>query len=342
MNAATFDHHGGPDVLRLTEVAVPALGPRDVVIEVVGAGVNNADLLQREGRYALPAGAPPILGLECSGRVVAVGEYVANVAVGDAVVALLPGGGYAERVVVPAGLVLPAPAGVDLLSAAALPEAACTVVSALGTGAGLRAGETLLMHGGTSGIGTFAIQWAKAMGATVITTSGSDDKCAVAVGLGADVAVNYRDGDFVAATLAATDGRGADVVLDVVGASYLDRNLDALAEDGRLVVIGSEGGTSTGQLDLRRLMTKRASITGSTLRSRPHGQRVAIMREVGASVWPLVERGQIRSSVQQVFPLAAAADAHTALAAGSVMGKLVLDATPRADAFTASGMGGSW
>jgi len=323
MRAVTFARPGGPEVLVWGDAELAAPGPGEVVVEVHAAGINNADLLQRRGNYAVPEGASPILGLEVSGVVSALGTGVVAWAVGDEVCGLLAGGGYAERVVVPADLLLPVPAGVGLVAAAALPEAACTVYSNLAMTADLRPGQTVLVHGGGSGIGTFAIQWATAVGAHVVTTAGSDRKLARCLELGADTAVNYRTEDFVARTLEATGGRGADVVLDIVGGDYLARNLDALALDGHLVMIANPGGTRP-PLDIGLLMNKRASVSATTLRARPHAQKAAIVAAVRAEVWPLVSAGRIRPVVDSVFPMDAAAAGHELLAGGGAVGKVLL------------------
>lgn len=326
MFAVTMSRPGGPEVLGWGEVEPPVAGAGDVVVDVRAAGVNNADLLQRQGHYPVPEGASPILGLEVSGVITAIGADVVGWSVGDRVCALLTGGGYAEQVAVPADLLLPVPAGVDLVSAAGLPEAACTVYSNLAMNAGLRAGETLLVHGGGSGIGTFAIQWAKAVGARVVATAGSAAKLDRCLELGADHVVNYRTQDFVAATRAATGGLGADVVLDIVGGDYLARNVEVLAPDGRLVVIGSAGGGGAAPLDLGLLMRKRASVSATTLRARPHAQKAAIVAAVRAEVWPLVELGRIRPVVDSVFSMTDAGHAHALLAAGATVGKVLLTA----------------
>jgi len=326
MFAVTMSRPGGPEVLGWGEVEPPIAGAGDVVVDVRAAGVNNADLLQRQGHYPVPEGASPILGLEVSGVISAIGADVVGWSVGDRVCALLTGGGYAEQVAVPADLLLPVPAGVDLVSAAGLPEAACTVYSNLAMNAGLRAGETLLVHGGGSGIGTFAIQWAKAVGARVVATAGSAAKLDRCLELGADHVVNYRTQDFVAATRAATGGLGADVVLDIVGGDYLARNVEVLAPDGRLVVIGSAGGGGSAPLDLGLLMRKRASVSATTLRARPHAQKAAIVAAVRAEVWPLVELGRIRPVVDSVFSMTDAGHAHALLAAGATVGKVLLTA----------------
>ncbi len=323
MHAITASEPGGPDVLRWTEVTDPRPGPGEVLVEVVASAVNRADLLQRQGLYPPPPGASGILGLECSGRIGELGSEVAGWSVGDEVCALLAGGGYAERVAVPAGQLLPVPRGVDVVTAAALPEVTCTVWSNVVMLAGLRAGEVLLVHGGSSGIGTCAIQLAKARGARVVTTAGSEDKLARCRQLGADVAVNYREQDFVEATRAATDGHGADVILDNMGASYLARNVDALAVGGRLVIIGMQGGTR-GELDIAKLLGKRASVSAASLRARPVEEKAAIVAAVREHVWPLVEAGALRPVVHAVVPITQAADAHRMLDASVHVGKVLL------------------
>jgi putative PIG3 family NAD(P)H quinone oxidoreductase len=322
MRAITITKPGGPEVLALTEVADPAAADGEVLIDVAAAGINRADLLQRQGFYPPPPGAPPYPGLECSGRIAALGAGVTGWQVGDEVCALLSGGGYAERVAVPAGQVLPVPAGVSVAEAAALPEVACTVHSNLVTLAGLTAGETLLVHGGASGIGTFAIQLGRALGATVACTAGSPGKLDRCRELGAELAICYPDEDFVAAIGEFTGGRGADIILDLMGASYLQRNVQALANDGRLVVIGLQGGTRA-ELDLNALLRKRASVHATSLRARPADQKAAIVAAVRDQVWPLVAAGQVRPVIQAVLPLADAARAHL-LMEGSHVGKVLL------------------
>ena len=323
MRAVTITTPGGPEVLRLAEVPDPVPGQGEVLVDIAAAGVNRADLLQRQGAYPPPPGAPEYPGLECSGRISAVGPGVAGWQPGDEVCALLGGGGYAERVAVPAGQLLPVPAGVALTEAGALPEAACTVHSNVVTRAGLASGETLLVHGGASGIGTLAIQLGKALGARVACTAGSQEKLRRCRELGADLAVSYRDEDFVAAVDAFTGGRGADVILDIIGGSYLPRNVAALATGGRLVVIAVQGGPR-GELDLGLLMRKRASVLASTLRARPLPEKNAIVSAVRDEVWPLVAAGRIRPVIDQVLPLAEAAAAHRRLEEGSHIGKIVL------------------
>ena len=324
MRATVIVEPGGPDVLTWAEVAdPPPPGPGEVTLAVAATAVNRADLLQRQGFYPPPAGAPPYPGLECSGTVVAIGPEVVGWAVGDAVCALLAGGGYAERVNAPAGQLLPAPTGVDLVSAAALPEVACTVWSNVFMLAGLRAGERLLVHGGGSGIGTMAIQLGRAAGAFVLVTAGSAAKLERCAELGAHIGINYRESDFVEAVRAATDGHGADVILDLMGASYLGRNVDALAVNGRLVVIGLQGGAKA-ELDLGKLLGKRAAILATTLRARPGAEKDAIVAAVREHVWPLIEAGTVRPVVDRVLPIADAADAHRLIESGGAFGKVLL------------------
>jgi putative PIG3 family NAD(P)H quinone oxidoreductase len=287
--------------------------------------VNRADTLQRRGFYPPPPGASDVLGLECSGTVSAVGDEVTTWSVGDEVCALLAGGGYATKVAVPAGQVMPVPSGVDLTTAGALPEVACTVWSNVFMVAGLRADETLLVHGGAGGIGTLAIQLAHALGARVVTTAGSADKLELCRSLGADEVVNYREQDFVEEVRRSTDGRGADVILDNMGAAYLDRNLDALATEGRLVVIGMQGGVK-GELDLGKLMRKRGAVVATSLRARPTEEKAAICAAVVEHVWPLVADGTVRPIVHDTLPLDRVADAHRLMEDSSHTGKIVLTA----------------
>ena len=323
MLAITVPTPGGPEALALAEVPDPTLAPDEVLLDVVAAGVNRADLLQRQGHYPPPPGASAYLGLECSGRVAAVGADVTGWAVGDEACALLAGGGYAARVAVPAGQLLPVPAGVSLVDAAALPEVACTVWSNVFMTAALAPGEWLLVHGGSSGIGTMAIQLAHAFGAHVAVTAGSAEKLEVCRSLGADVLVNYRDEDFVEAVKAATDGAGVDVILDNMGAKYLARNVDALAAYGRLMVIGLQGGTRA-ELDLGVLLRKRASVAATSLRARPADEKAAIVAAVREHVWPLVASGAVRPIVHARMPLAQAADAHRLLESSTHIGKVLL------------------
>ncbi|WP_026551975.1 NAD(P)H-quinone oxidoreductase [Arthrobacter sp. H20] len=321
MRAVLITEPGGPEVLSVSQVAAPTVGPGEVLIDVVAAGLNRADVQQRKGHYPPPPGASEYLGLEVSGRIADANGSV--FAVGDEVVALLSGGGYAEQVTVPAGQVLPAPPGVDLVTAAALPEVAATVYSNLFMTAHLQAGERVLIHGGSGGIGTMAIQLALAFGAIPIVTAGSAAKLEVARSLGALTCINYREQDFVAEVAAATSGAGVDVILDVVGAKYLAQNVDALAVGGRLVVIGLQGGT-TAELSLGELMTKRASVAGTTLRGRPVTEKSAIMVAVKEHVWPLIASGAVKALVGRTFPLEKAAEAHQYFDSGEHTGKILL------------------
>ena len=319
MRAITIAQPGGPEALVLTDVPDPVPGAGEVLVEVAASAVNRADVLQRQGFYDPPPGASRYPGLECSGRVAALGPGVSGWAVGDEVCALLSGGGYAEKVVVPTGQLLPLPKGVDLVTAAALPEVVCTVWSNVFQACHLRPGETLLVHGGSSGIGTMAIQLGKAIGAKVAVTAGSAEKLEACRALGADVLINYRDQDFVAAV----GPNGADVILDVVGAKYLDRNLDALAVNGRLVVIGMQGGV-TADLNLGKLMSKRAAIIATSLRARPLDEKAAIVAAVREHVWPLLEGSRVRPVIDRVFPLAEATEAHRLMESSTHIGKILL------------------
>jgi len=323
MRAVTAPEPGGPEALVVSELPDPEPGPGEVVVDVAATAVNRADLLQRQGHYPPPKGASDVLGLECSGTVSAVGPGVEPWQVGDPVTALLAGGGYAEKVLVPAGQLMPVPDGVDLVTAAALPEVACTVWSNVYMVAGLRPGETLLVHGGAGGIGTFAIQLAVATGARVATTAGSPAKLEVCRSLGAEIAIDYREQDFVEELRSATDGHGADVVLDNMGAKYLGRNLDALATEGRLVIIGMQGGTK-GELDIAKLLAKRGAVVATTLRARPVAEKAAICAAVAEHVWPLVSTGQVKPVVHTSYPLERAADAHAAVENGENVGKVLL------------------
>jgi putative PIG3 family NAD(P)H quinone oxidoreductase len=326
MRAVTVSGPGGPEVLGWGEVPDPVLRPGEVLVDVVATAVNRADLLQRAGFYPPPPGASDVLGLECSGVISEVGEGVTGWAVGDEVCALLSGGGYAERVAVPAGQLLPRPAGVELATAAALPEVVCTVWSNVFMLAGLRRGDTFLVHGGSSGIGTMAIQLAARAGARVLTTAGTQAKLDVCRELGAEVGINYRDEDFVERVREETEGAGADVVLDNMGAKYLARNVDALATGGRLVCIGMQGGTKA-ELDLGKLMRKRGSVHATTLRSRPAtgpGGKAEIVAAVRHDVWPDVERGVVRPIVDRRLPMSRAAEAHRVVDASEHVGKVLL------------------
>jgi len=322
MTAVEITAPGGPEVLKPTRRPVPVPRPREILVAVAAAGVNRPDALQRAGAYPPPAGASDIPGLEIAGTVVAAGPEVTRWAVGDRVTALVSGGGYAEYCAVDAGSALPWPAGYDAVRAAALPETFFTVWSNVFDRGGLQPGETLLVHGGTSGIGTVAIQLAKAFGATVVATSGSAEKCAVCRTLGADVAVNYRDEDFVAATKAATGGRGADVILDMVGGDYVGRNYEAAAVEGRIVQIAFLRGSKT-TVDFTRLMLKRLVHTGSTLRARDTAFKATLAAALEEKVWPLLAAGRLAPVIDAVLPLADAARAHALLEADHV-GKIML------------------
>ena len=323
MHAIVITEPGEPDVLRWTEVPDIEPAPGEVLLDVAAAGVNRADLLQRQGFYDPPPGASPYPGMECSGTVAAVGEGVTGWAEGDRACALLSGGGYASRAAVPAGQLLPVPASVSLVEAAALPEAACTVYANVFMGARLTAGETFLVHGGSSGIGTMAIQLAKHAGATVAVTAGSKEKLEACRELGADILINYKDEDFVAALKEATTGHGADVILDIVGAAYLARNVDALAADGRLAIIGMQGGVKA-ELNIGMLMIKRCSVQATTLRARPPEQKAKIVAAVREHVWPLVESGAVRPVVYGQLPISEAPEAHRIMAASTHTGKILL------------------
>ncbi|REK89200.1 NAD(P)H-quinone oxidoreductase [Streptomyces inhibens] len=323
MRAITVPEPGGPEALVWAEVPDPQPAEGEVLIEVAASAVNRADLLQRQGFYDPPPGSSPYPGLECSGRIIEVGPGVHGWAVGDEVCALLAGGGYAEKVAVPAGQVLPVPAGLDLVTAAALPEVTCTVWSNVFMIAHLRPGETLLVHGGASGIGTMAIQLAKAVGARVAVTAGGPEKLARCAELGADILIDYREQDFVQEIRKATDSKGADVILDIIGAKYLQRNVKALAVSGRLAIIGLQGGVKA-ELNLAALMAKRAAITGAGLRARPLSEKAAIVAAVREHVWPLISNGQVRAIVDRTLPMADAAEAHRVVDASAHVGKVVL------------------
>ena len=323
MRAVVITAPGGPEVLNLEEVPDPVPGEGEVVVEVAAAGVNPADVMQRQGFYPPPPGASAYPGLECSGRIAAVGRGVSGWREGDSVCALMAGGGYAERVAVPAGQLLPIPGGVNLIDAAALPEVACTVNASVFGQARLAPGEVLLVHGGSGGIGTMAIQLAKARGAVVACTAGTPAKLERCRQLGADLAISYRDQDFVTAVRDFTGGRGADVILDIIGAPYLARNIEALATSGRLLQISTRDGVRA-EVDLGVLMRKRISIFASTLRARPVAEKAVIVADVREQVWPLVAAGQVGPVIDRTLPLAEAGQAQLLLENGTHVGKILL------------------
>jgi putative PIG3 family NAD(P)H quinone oxidoreductase len=323
VKAITIPQPGDASALELTDVPDPHPAPGEVRIRVAAAGVNRADVMQRMGFYAPPPGASEYPGLEVSGTVDAVGDGVDAWSTGDEVCALLSGGGYAELVCVPAEQVLPVPTGVSLADAAALPEVVSTVWSNVFMTANLLPGQTFLVHGGSSGIGTMAIQLAREVGARVAVTAGSADKLEVCRELGAEILVNYREQDFVEEVRAATGGAGVDVILDNMGAKYLARNVDALAPNGRLVVIGLQGGAKA-ELDLGQLLRKRAAVIATSLRARPADEKAAIVAAVREHVWPLVEAGRVKPVIHSRYPLAQAGNAHQELEASGHIGKILL------------------
>jgi putative PIG3 family NAD(P)H quinone oxidoreductase len=329
MRAITITEPGGPEVLQLTEVPDPEPGPGQVLIDVAATAVNRADLLQRQGSYHAPPGVPAdIPGLEASGTIAALGPDVTGWAIGDEVCALLAGGAYAEKALVPVGQLLSVPKGLSLVESAALPETVCTVWSNVFMLAKLQPGEWLLLHGGASGIGTTGIQLAKRHGAKVAVTVGSAEKAERCLELGADLAVNYREQDFVQVVRDASGGPGADVILDIMGAAYLQRNVDLLAMNGRLVVIGLQGGMQ-GEINLGVLLYKRATLFATSLRTRPLEEKAAIVAAVAAGAWPAYEEGAARPIIDRVLPLAEAAQAHRTLEAGDHIGKVVLTTSDR-------------
>lgn len=323
MNVVEISEPGAPDVLKPARRPLPEIAPGEVLIAVEAAGVNRPDVLQRMGAYPPPKEASDLPGLEVAGTIAALGEGVTRWRVGDAVCALTPGGGYAEYVNVPAGHCLPVPSDLSMVEAAAIPETAFTVWHNAFQRGGLKEGETFLVHGGTSGIGTMAIQLAKAFGARPFATAGSDEKCRAAEKLGAEKCVNYKTGDFVEALQAATGGHGIDVTLDMVGGDYAPRNHKLAAVDGRIVQIATLGGAKQ-QIDLSILMRKRLNHTGSTLRPRSVAFKQALAEDLQKNVWPLIERGALRPLIDATFPLAEAADAHRAMEASNHIGKIVL------------------
>ena len=320
MRAVTAPEPGGPEALTVSDHPDPEPGAGEVVIDVVASAVNRADTLQRKGFYPPPKGASDVLGLECSGRISAVGAGVEGWQVGDQVCALLASGGYAEKVAVPAGQVMPVPHGVDLVTAGGIPEVACTVWSNVFMVANLQPGETLLVHGGAGGIGNFAIQLAAALGARVFATAGSPEKVELCESLGAERGISYRDEDFVEVL---EQAGGADVILDNMGAKYLGRNVSALATQGRLVVIGMQGGTK-GELDLAALLAKRAAVIATSLRARPTEEKASICASVVEHVWPLIGEGKVRTFVHEQVPMEEVSRAHELMESGSHTGKILL------------------
>ncbi|XP_030528807.2 quinone oxidoreductase PIG3-like isoform X2 [Rhodamnia argentea] len=323
MKAVVITTPGDPEVLRLQEVEDPKLEDDHVLIKIAATALNRADTLQRKGMYPPPKGASEYPGLECSGTIEAVGKGVSRWKVGDQVCALLAGGGYAEKIAVPAGQVLPVPAGISLKDAASFPEVACTVWSTVFMMSHLTAGETFLIHGGSSGIGTFAIQMAKYYGARVFVTAGSEEKLAACKDLGADVCINYKTEDFVARVKEETAGKGVDVILDCVGAPYFQRNLDSLNFDGRLFIIGFQSGAVT-QVDLRGLLARRLTVQAAGLRNRSTENKAAIVSEVEKEVWPVIEQGKVKPVVYKYLPLAEAAEGHRLMESSKHVGKIVL------------------
>lgn len=322
MYAITISEPGGPEVLRWTEVPDPEPAEGEVLVDVVASAVNRADLLQRQGFYPPPPGASEYPGLECSGTISALGPGVEGWEVGQQVCALLAGGGYAQKVAIPAGQLLPVPGEVEPVAAAGLPEVACTVWSNIVMVGGLREGELLLVHGGAGGVGTHAIQVARALGARVAVTAGDDERLERCRQLGAEIVINYREQDFVEVL---REAGGADVILDVMGAKYLANNVDALRTGGRVVIIGMQGGTKA-ELNIGKLLTKRASVAATSLRSRPLKEKAEIVAQVREHLWPLVAQGSVLPIVHQVLPMSEAADAHRALDEGGVFGKVLLTA----------------
>ncbi|KAG6517551.1 quinone oxidoreductase PIG3-like [Zingiber officinale] len=323
MKAVVIKNPGGPEVLQVQEVEDPAVGDNEVLIQAEASALNRADTIQRKGLYPPPKGASPYPGLECSGKIIAVGKSVTRWKVGDQVCALLSGGGYAEKVVVPDGQLLPIPEGVSVRDAASFPEVACTVWSTVFMMSRLSSGETLLIHGGSSGIGTFAIQIAKHLGIRVFATAGTEEKLAACKNLGADVCINYKSEDFVARVMEETGGNGVDVILDNVGGPYLQKNLESLAIDGRLFIIGFMGGAVT-QVNLSCLLAKRLTIQAAGLRNRSLENKAKIVAEVEKHVWPAIAAGKVKPIVYETFPLSEAADAHRMMESSAHIGKILL------------------
>jgi len=324
MTAIAIKTPGGPEALVPEERLVPAPGPSEILVRVRAAGVNRPDVMQRQGKYPPPSGAPDIPGLEIAGEVAAAGAKVKRWKIGDAVTALVVGGGYAEYALADETNALPVPKGFSFIEAAALPETFFTVWHNMMERGRLKSGETVLVHGGSSGIGTTAIMLAKAFGATVIVTAGSPEKCAACKRLGADVAINYKTEDFVAKTKEATGGRGADVILDMVGGDYVDRNYDAAAVDGRIVQIATQQGSQV-KVNVLKIMQKRLTHTGSTLRPRPVADKAAIARALEEKVWPLLSAGKIKPVIDSVQPLVKASEAHARMDSSAHVGKIVLE-----------------
>ena len=325
--AVGFDAPGGPEVLRPETLAIPVPGPGQVLVKTAFAGVNRPDVIQRKGHYPAPPGASPIPGLEISGEITACGDGVAASMIGQHVCALVTGGGYAQYCLAQADHCLPVPKGLSLAEAAALPETLFTVWHNVFERGWAKEEETLLVHGGTSGIGTMAIKLGKLFGLTVIVTCGSDEKCAAARALGADHAINYKTEDFVEQVKAISGGKGIELVLDMVSGDYVARNLACLAEDGRHVTIAVLGGM-TAQLNMAQIMARRLTLTGSTLRARPDRFKALLCDEISRTVWPLVESGELRPEMDCIYPLAEAAAAHARMEAGDHIGKIVLEIAP--------------
>ncbi|KAH9748494.1 PKS ER domain-containing protein [Citrus sinensis] len=323
MKAIVITQPGSPEVLQLQEVEDPQIKDDEVLIKVEATALNRADTLQRKGSYPPPKGASPYPGLECSGTILSVGKNVSRWKVGNQVCALLGGGGYAEKVAVPAGQVLPVPSGVSLKDAAAFPEVACTVWSTVFMTSHLSPGESFLVHGGSSGIGTFAIQMGKCQGVRVFVTAGSEEKLAVCKDLGADVCINYKTEDFVARVKEETGGKGVDVILDCMGASYFQRNLGSLNIDGRLFIIGTQGGAKT-ELNITSLFAKRLTVQAAGLRSRSTENKALIVSEVEKNVWPAIAVGKVKPVIYKYLPLCEAAEAHQLMESSQHIGKIML------------------
>ncbi|XXG70455.1 hypothetical protein AAC387_Pa06g3212 [Persea americana] len=323
MKAVVITSPGGPEVLQLQEVENPRIGDDEVLINIGATALNRADTLQRKGSYPPPEGASPYPGLECAGTVESVGKNVTRWTVGDEVCALLSGGGYAEKVAVPAGQVLPVPRGISLIEAASFPEVACTVWSTVFMMSGLSAGETFLIHGGSSGIGTFAIQIAKHQGARVFVTAGSQEKLTFCKELGADICINYKTEDFAARVKEETGGKGVDVILDNVGGPYFQRNLNSLNINGRLFIIGFQGGTVT-EANLGCMLARRLTVQAAGLRSRSPENKALVVSEVEKNVWPAIAAGKVKPVVYKSFPLYEAAEAHSLMESSKHIGKILL------------------